>query len=223
MRDDKNRAIVLRKSGKSYNEIRDALGIAKSTLTSWFKNQKWSQKVKSRLAEVARENARKRMTAISHAAREKRAMVYEEHRRMARDNFRRLRGDELFMAGLMIYWGEGDNSIKNGIIRVTNTDPSMLKLFRIFLRKYLPDVYIKLKAYLILYPDLNDEVCKKFWARSLGISIDRFVKSQYITGSHPTKRLSYGVCTIVATSRAQKEIILEWLNLIRKEITLTRV
>lgn len=223
MRQDKDKAIALRKSGKSYNEIQGALGIAKSTLTSWFKNQKWSRTVKSQLTEIARENARKRMIAISHAAREKRVIVYEEHRRLARDNFKRLRKDELFMAGLMIYWGEGDNSVKNGIIRVTNTDPFMLKLFRVFLRKYLPDVYIKLKAYLILYPDLNDDVCKKFWARSIGISVDRFVKSQYIVGHHPTKRLSYGVCTVVAINRAQKEIILEWLNLMREEIKRMRV
>ena len=53
MRKDKDRAIALRKTGKSYNEIQETLGIAKSTLTSWFKNQKWSQAVKNQLAEVA--------------------------------------------------------------------------------------------------------------------------------------------------------------------------
>lgn len=223
MRKDKNKAIALRKSGKSYNEIQDALGIAKSTLTSWFKNQKWSRVVKSRLAEVARENARKRMTIISHAAREKRAMVYEEHRRIARDNFKQFQKNKLFVSGLMIYWGEGDNSIKNGVIRVTNTDPFMLKLFRIFLKKYLPNIFIKLRAYLVLYPDLDDIVCKKFWSRSISVPFDRFIKSQYITGRHPTRRLPYGVCTITATSRAQKEIMLEWLNLIRKEVGKMRV
>lgn len=199
------------------------LGVAKSTLTGWFKNQKWSQVVKKRLVEIARENARKRMMAISHAARRKRAVIYAEHRRVAQESFPRLRKDELFMAGLMIYWGEGDNNIKNGVIRVTNTDPFMLKLFRVFLREYLPDIFIRVRAYLILYPDLNDADCKKFWAQSVGIPVDTFMKSQYIKWRHPTKRLSYGICTVTATSRAQKEIILEWLDLTRKEIKQMRV
>ena len=41
----KNKAISLRKSGKSYNNIRKTLGItSKGTLSHWFKNIKLSKK-----------------------------------------------------------------------------------------------------------------------------------------------------------------------------------
>lgn len=223
MRSDKYQAIALRKSGKSYNEISEKLGIAKGTLTGRFKDEKWSKEVKNRLMKIARDNARKRMTKISHAARKEKEVLYKEKRRLARDDFQQFRTDRLFTACLIIYWGEGDSNAKNCAIRVTNTDPHMLKLFKIFLKKYLTDVFAKSRAYLILYPDLNDDVCKKFWSRSVGISVDKFTKSQYIKGSHPTRRLSYGVCTITATNRAQKEALLEWINLIRKEIKQMRV
>ena len=41
MRKDKKKAISLRLSGKSYNEISTKLGVPKSTLSSWFRREKW--------------------------------------------------------------------------------------------------------------------------------------------------------------------------------------
>jgi len=50
MRKDKEKAILLRKQGKSYKQIREELGIATSTLAGWFKNEPWSQEIKKRLS-----------------------------------------------------------------------------------------------------------------------------------------------------------------------------
>lgn len=223
MRTDKNNAIILRKSGKSYQKISKVLGIPKSTLTYWFKNVKWSKELKKQLVLKANIEARKRMIKISHQAKVEREKLYKNCRRIAKDKYRTYSKDSLFVGGLMTYWGEGDNKLKNGIIRVTNTDPAILKLFRLFIKKYLPSIYLKLRAYLILYPDLNDETCLKYWSKKVSIPLDKFFKSQYILGKHPTKRLLNGVCTVTITSRANKEIILSWINLKRKEINKMRV
>jgi hypothetical protein len=223
MRTDKNKATKLRKSGKSYGEIEKQLGVPKSTLTSWFRKENWSKSIKKRLSFIAIKNASKRMKIMSQKKKRERTKLYQSTKQLAQKQFRKISQEKLFLCGLVIYWGEGDSKLENGVIRVTNTDPVMLKLFHTFLKKYFPEISHKTKAYLILYPDLVDEKCKKFWSKKIGIKQNRFIKSQYIQGRHPTKRLDYGVCTITITSRAYKEKIIVWLELFRKEILKMRV
>ncbi len=46
MRKDKEKALCLRALGKSYQDIRKALHIPKSTLCDWLAGLRWSEKVK---------------------------------------------------------------------------------------------------------------------------------------------------------------------------------
>ena len=218
MRQDKIKAINLRKAGKSYRDIEAALNIPKSTLTGWFQKTEWSRKIKKELSLVARQKSSRRMKALLGRIKETRQKEYALSRKNAHQEFAKLKKELIFIAGLMIYWGEGDKNLVNGRIRVSNTDPVMIKLFNIFIQKYLREIFYKTKAYLVLYPDLNEEECKKFWSANTGISVEKFIKSTFISGQHPTKRLGHGICTIIITSRVFKEKINTWLNLIRNEV-----
>ncbi len=223
IKSNKIKAIMMRKGGASYQKISHTLKIPKSTLAYWFKDLNWSTVIKHRLTIQARQKAQKWMTILSHRARNKRLQFYKNKKIQAQQLFPTLKKQLLFISGLMAYWGEGDSNLHNGIIRVTNTDPMMLKTFRLFIKKFLPHLDAKIKAYLILYPDLRDKNCKLFWARKLNLPIAKFTKSHYIRGRHPTKRLSYGICTIIATSRADKEMVLAWIDLLRQDIDTVRV
>jgi len=217
MRKDKNLAIKLRKSGKSYEEIYKLTNIPKSTLSDWFSDIAWSKKTKESLSKIARKNASKRMTIISHKKREERKKHYKEKRNLSKKLFEKFKKENLFIAGLMLYWGEGDSKLTNGAIRIANSDPLMLKLFYKFLKVYLIEISKKAKIYLILYPDLNDKQCKEIWSKKVGISTDKFFKSTIIKGRCPTKRLSYGIGNLIIVNRAYKEIIINWVKLIKKE------
>ncbi len=217
MRQDKTKAIQLRKKGKSYQYISDFLNIPKSTLSNWFSNVEWSEKTKSNLSKMARENARKRMMIISHKRRNELKENYKRQKIIAENQFKKFVKDKLFIAGLMIYWGEGDSKLENGMIRVANTDPLMIKLFYKFLQKYLPKISHKAKIYLILYPDLDDNKCKNYWSKEVGLSLNKFMGSSYIQGKCPTKRLSYGVGNITISSRLYKEQIIAWIKLVRRK------
>ncbi len=219
----KDRAIALRKEGQSYNQICEKLNLSKSTLCTWLKGVAWSEAIRQQLSIGAREGARKRMTVISHRARAKRQHLYNEKRGYAQKTFPGFWKESLFSSGLMIYWGEGDRSIQNGMIRVSNTDPFLLRLFTIFLKKYFKGIFPKIKAYLILYPDLHDGQSRRYWSEHIGIPQSRFIKSHYIVGHHPTKRLPYGVCTVMIQSKAEKQVMHEWLELVRNKAKLMRV
>ncbi|MEK9208541.1 MAG: hypothetical protein AAB910_00510 [Patescibacteria group bacterium] len=213
MRKDKEKAVELRHSGKSYKQISRELGIAIGTLAGWFKSEPWSQEIKAKLsAEVSWSNANalKRLALANHDRWESKR---EEYRMAAIREFEELKNDPLFLAGVMLYWGEGEKQQKSGIVRLGNSEPEMVRIFHLFLTKALKVNHERISAWLLLYPDLVDSVQRNFWSKATGLSSSQFKKSIYIKGRHPTKRLSYGVCTIVVSSRALKERMLKWLEL----------
>ncbi|MEK7582501.1 MAG: hypothetical protein AAB452_01410 [Patescibacteria group bacterium] len=213
MRKDKEKAVALRRQGNSYKKIRDELGISTSTLASWFKNQPWSKVIKARLsAEVSLTNPRA-LQLMAQANHERWKMKHGEYRAAAVQDFERLKNDPLFLAGIMLYWGEGEKQSKSSVVRLGNSEPEMIRIFNLFLTRVLKISPEKISAWLLLYPDLVDAVQKKFWSKATGISMDRFKKSIYINGRRPQKRLSYGVCTLSVNSRALKERVLKWLEL----------
>ncbi len=213
MRKDREKAIELRRAGLSYKMIRQELGIPISTLTSWLKSEPWSQAIKDRLSREVSFSNPKALKAMAEANRERWKLKHEEYREAAIKEFQKLKSDPLFLAGLMLYWGEGDKVLKNSVVRLCNSEPEMIRIFNLFLTKALQISSDKISAWLLLYPDLVDSVQKNFWSKATGLSISQFKKSIYIKGRHPKKRLSYGVCTIFVSSRALKERMLKWLEL----------
>lgn len=207
----KIRAVNLRKIGKSYAEISRELGIAKSTLSNWFKNQKWSQAVRNKLVE----NNKAGKVLKLHTAHEKYWQnKYQEYRAEAYLEFKKFRNQPLFIAGTMLYWSEGDNNMRTSIVRLTNTDCRMLNIFGKFLKNYGNVDFSKVRLYMMLYQDLNEDICKKFWEENIDLPLTKFNKTQYIKGKdHPTKRLSYGICNINICSRELKEKIHTWIDL----------
>ncbi len=223
MRHDKSKAFQLRRQGKSYREIQKMLYISRSTISVWFGDVKWSQKIKKRLTKKNNAGLKERMKRMAEKARGKRLKLYRDKREQAIKMYEQFKKDQLFIAGLMIYWGEGDGKLENGKIRVANSNPFILKLFYQFLKKYFSEISQRAKMYLILYPDLDDDKCKKYWSHTIGIPLDKFFKSQYIRGRSLHRRLMCGVGNIIVSSRADKEIIYTWLKIKQEEIKHMRV
>ncbi len=218
MRNDKHLAEKLRRRNKSYNQISQELDISKSTLAHWFKNEDWSKKIKKELSQKALRIASKQLRLMNKAKAEKWEKWRQEFRDQAVKEFPSFKNNPLFLAGLMLYWGEGDSKIENCQVRLTNTDPEMIRVFSNFLQKICLVPLEKIRASLILYPDLNEQECKIFWSNVSGIPENQFFKTQFIKGRHPTRRLSKGMCLVSFTSRGLKEKIFVWLKLYQKEL-----
>src|SRR3989338_8507048 len=213
MRKDKEKAFELRRLNKSYKQISRDLNIPLGTISGWFKNELWSQDIRDKLGQEASLAFPEKLKLIIAANKQRWANIHEAHRQEAIKEFAVLKNDPLFLAGVMLYWGEGEKQPKSSQVRLANSEPEMIKIFYLFLTKVLKIHPDKIFAWLLLYPDLVDSVQKNFWSKASNIPLDNFKKSIYIKGRHPTKRLSYGVCTVVVSSRALKERILKWLEL----------
>ncbi len=214
----KEQALKLRRQGTSYKTIVKTIGVPKATLAGWLKGYKWSEVIKQKLTKIQNQNARIRMIAITDKAREHRRVLYQNYRDQARLNFEKHFKDPVFVAGLMLYWGEGDNKLSNGQIRISNSDPMILRFFRQFLFTYLPKIYSKIKMSLVLYPDLKDLQSRRYWSEKVGIPLDRFMKSQYIQGRSTKRTLPHGTAQIYVCSAAYKHQLLEWIEQARKYI-----
>ena len=218
MRKDKEKAFELRRQDKSYKQISRELGIPIGTLAGWLKNELWSKDIRDKLGSEASLAFPSKLRLMVAANKKRWSDLHETYRKEATKEFPVLRDNPLFLAGIMLYWGEGEKQKKSSQVRLSNSEPEMLKIFYLFLTKVLEIHPNKIFAWLLLYPDLIDSVQKNFWSKTTNIPLENFKKSIYIKGRHPTKRLSYGVCTVAVSSRALKERILKWLELYQNHL-----
>ena len=216
MRKDKEKATELRRLGISYKQIGRELGIPIGTLAGWFKNEPWSIEIRDRLASTESLAYPEKLKRLIDVVKQKHAILHESYRKEARDEFTILKKDHLFIAGVMLYWGEGDKKVENSQVKLSNSEPGMIKVFYLFLIEVMKIPSEKIKINLLLYPDLADMPLRNLWSIATGIPLSQFKKSVYIQGRHPAKRLSYGVGNIRVGSRKYKEKILEWIKLYEK-------
>lgn len=217
-RNDKHLALKLRKQGKAYNFISKQLGVPKSTLSDWFGSLKWSNGIKTELTRNANIMARKRMHLIAKANKERWRKWRLQYRVEAIREFPKLKNNRLFISGIMLYWAEGDNGINGSSVRLANIDSRIIRIFINFAEKICKVEKENIRMGLLLYPDLNERICKNFWNKRSGIPLSQFYKTQIIKGRHPTKRLQYGICLVKVGGRGLKEKIKVWIDLYAREL-----
>ena len=218
MRFDKLKAFELRKQGKSYKEIKAVLGMSLATLSDWFKNEAWSGEIKSHLVSLASTKNSDKLKLMHIARRNQLDRLYDKARQEAREEYQKHRTNPLFVGGLMIYWGEGDKLSKYRC-GIANTEPLIIKIFIRFLLEICKIKNEKITVWLLLYPDLKDEICRNFWKGKIGLSESNFAKSITIQGRSSIRRLSYGVCNIAVHNRYFKEKMLAWLQLSAEDLS----
>ena len=217
-RNDKHLAVRLRRLGKGYNFISKELGVPKSTLSDWFSGMTWSKVVKTKLTERANLMARKRMKILAAAQKKRWQKWREQHRLEAIKEFPELKNKPLFIAGLMLYWAEGDNGKAGSNVRLTNIDPRMIKVFINFALSLCKVPKENIRIGLLIYPDLNENICKNFWSKYTSVPVNQFHKIQVIKGRHPTKRLEYGICIVRVGGGGLKEKIRTWIDRYSREL-----
>lgn len=207
----------MRRSGKSYAEIFALLKIPKSTLSDWFANSDWSHDLKQRLSKSAQVEHTIRLRELNKLRGANLKQAYAEAREEARIEFETLKYNPLFIAGVMLYWGEGDK-LTNYSTKITNTDPHLIRLYVFFLEKVCRIPKEKIRGHILIYPDLNEETCRLYWASRAHIDLSRFTKCTVIQGKRTIRPLAYGVCMIGISSTYFKVKMLEWLKLLPTEL-----
>ena len=209
---DKQKALIMRQKGMSYSQIKEKLGISKSTLSGWLYNMPLSPK---RIRELQADSPI-RIEKYRNTMRAKReARLNQVYKKFEKDIGSFTKRD-LFIAGLFLYWGEGTKTQKTSVV-LTNTNPSMLKFFIRWLKLF--NVKRKdLKIKLHLYSDMDIKKSIDFWSKELKISKSQFTKP-YIkktTFSSITYKNGFGkgTCCVMFDDRDLWEYIIMGLKYI---------
>jgi len=217
MRKDKETAIVLRREGKSYQEIYESLSIPRSTLSEWFSKEDWSGEIRKRLATSIQEEHTIRLVDLNKIRGQHLAKAYEAAREEARQEFELLKYNPLFISGVMLYWNGGTKDPKQGV-KFASSDSKMIKLYVEFLTKSCHLPIGKIKAYILIYPNLEEKTTRAYWSKMSGLPWENFTESIVLKGRHATRRLSWGVCTVSISSTYFKQKMLEWIKLLPNEL-----
>lgn len=189
-----------RDEGLSYNEIAAKTGISKSTLSNWLRDVQLTPEQEHRLQERLWANRagfaaralptnRERYAQAREAAWRAGAMVIEELPK-ARPV------DELALA--MLYLGEGSKSRHQ--VQLASMDVSIMRYFVCTLIQ-LYDVDVRrfsVRLNLVEAARPIESELKLWWSSSLGIALERFVRSQY-DARNTSLVLTHdyhGVCTV---------------------------
>lgn len=203
-------SVELRKNGLSYSEIKQQLGVAKSTLSVWLKDKPLSLEQKLRLNSkrlIATENYRDTMA-------KKRQLEYMQILKEVNKDILPLSHRELKIGGLFLYWGEGGKTNKCQV-SISNSDPRVL----VFAKRWLTVVYgvldQKMRVRLTLYSDMNVGEEVAFWMKKLDLPVEQFRKVRVKVGIGKSNGgFQHGTCEIVVTDTAVKTEIMAGLEAI---------
>ena len=214
---EKSRAIVLRKTGMSYSQIKNKLKVSKSTLSAWLRGMPLSEK---RIKELQADSPM-RIERYRNTMRRKRETRWGGVFNQISKDIGKLSEREFFLAGLFLYWAEGGKTERFSLT-FSNTDPDMMVFFVKWMKKCLKvkekDMHVKIH----LYKDMNINDFQNFWAKKLKVSRKTFEKP-YIKDSKLVN-LSYrngfgkGTCNVRIHNRDKTEYITQGLKYISKLI-----
>lgn len=202
---------TFRKLGFSYKEIMRFFPIAKGTVSHWCKDIELTDRHIQRLQERKKQGSYLAGLKGSKANQEKRAKEVRQIKQSAKSEVPFLINERLWLAGLMLYWGEGHKSNNVG---VTNSDPDIFKLMMEWFRIYCNIDNAKFKAYLNLHSGQDEDEIKEFWSKVIKLPKEQFGKS-YIKkeGTGHRKNILYkGTLRITICNSNLLYKILGWLE-----------
>lgn len=203
----KLQAIELRKQGLSYAEIKKSISVSKSTLSNWLKDIELSDEHKKRLSRLqatAYLGAKKiQAKSLAH---------HNEIKDAAKKEVLNLVNNSLFIAGLMLYWAEGDK--RSGRVQFSNSDPEMIKLMMNWLRKFCNVPESKFRIGLFVHSLHMREDYLEFWGKITGVPITQFNRpyTKPTIFSIRKNKLYEGTCVIKIHNKDLSSRIIGWID-----------
>ena len=212
--DLKNKAISLRKEGRTYSEILVMVPVAKSTLSLWLRNVGLAKAQKQRLT------LKKIQAGLrgGEARKQQRIESQEKIFFQAHKDISKISKIELWLIGIALYWAEGSKEKEyypGSRIQFGNSDPRMIQVFLRWLKDILGIPLDKIGIDIYIHKNSKNSIVevKKYWSEVTGFPESRltniyFKKHKIKTNRRNTGRLYYGGLrvTVKASSTLVRQI-----------------
>jgi len=168
---DHQQALALRKQGKSYSQIKNILGVSKSTLSGWLRNHPLSKQRIKELRDWNEQRIERFRETMGRKKQKRLNLILAEQKKLLLP----LKKREIFLIGLGLYWGEG-TKCRMDYLSVANTNPDVINFYIYWLNKCLDVPKSKMKAYLHLYDDMDVKKEVAYWSTTLDVPKSQFTK-----------------------------------------------
>ena len=213
--EEKNKAQQLRYQGFSIKQIAETLNVSKGSASGWVRDIVLQENkfvnIENR-RRLGRDQSRKtRLSNIAKANIELCARCKEEILPFSQR--------DLWVAGLMVYAGEGSKTAKvsNQHVEVTNSNPDILRIFIKFLMNICSVPRSKIRVRLILYEDIDSKEACDYWSEELDIPSGQF-QNPFIKQSYANlpyrhlRRSKYGTAHVNLYDVKIYRKIMGWLQ-----------
>jgi transcriptional regulator with XRE-family HTH domain len=177
---EKIKARELRRKGESMKEIAKKLKVSKGTVSIWCRDIKLTKKQAKRLKEKMIKAGHKGRIKGAKIQRERHLRKVKELKKQGIERVNKLNKRDLLIAGIALYWGEGDR--KDNMIRFGNSDPQMIK----FMLNWFEKNWKVGKDRIKLHIGINEihkgrlEEVEKYWSKVTNIPRNQFGKTVLI-------------------------------------------
>lgn len=177
---EKIKAQKLRKQGQSIKEIAKRLNVSKSTVSIWCRDIQLTKEQIARLDARQTKGAYKGRLKGAKIQRERYLEKVEKLKNQGIKTINKLNRRDLLIAGIALYWGEGDR--KDNMARLGNSDPKMIK----FMLNWFKKIWKIDKNRIKLHIGINQihkkriEEVEKYWSKTTGIPRKQFGKTVLI-------------------------------------------
>ncbi len=224
-KEEKDKAIKLRKLGKTYTEILKAVSVAKSTLAIWLKDANLSIPEKQKFTEA------KRLASLRGGQAKKKQRIENQNKilRKATNDISGLSSHEIFLIGVVLYWAEGTKEKEyhpGSQLQFSNMDPKIIQIFLVWLTNVCKINKDMIVFNIFLHQTHKHRVgeVRRYWSKVTGFPVNRFKSVYWKTNKLRTIRKNtedkyYGVLKIkVKRSSELVRKIAGWSNGIFEKI-----
>ncbi len=170
-KEEKDKAIELRKQGYSLKEIVSELSVSKSSVSLWVRDIILTTDQKKRLSEKGHSLEiieRRRSTRLTNEKASRQIIINTGIAEI--DSVSK---QELMFFGIAAYWGEG-NKKHRGSVEFFNSDPKFIKIMIKFFTEVCGVPHNKLKGRIHLHQHLDARTAENYWVKISGIPITQF-------------------------------------------------
>jgi len=154
-------ARAMRARSMTLQDIATELGVAKSSVSRWVRDVPFTPSKR-------RTGPQRRPHPFHEAKLAQIAALNAE----GIERIGKLSDDAFLVAGVALYAGEGSKT--DGEVRFTNTDPSMIRFFCAWLRRYFTVDETRLRMRIYLHRGLDLDAAEQHWSKVTGIDRAQF-------------------------------------------------
>ncbi len=175
----KNKAIKLRKEGRSISEISNSLNVPKSTIGVWCRNIKLGKKQIERLAERQISGSYKGRMIFLEKIRKERLLQTENLKKKGLKELGVISNRDLFVSGIAFYISEGATSDCTEEVSFTNSDFKTV----LFMKRWFSEICGVTNDRFIIQVRINKahkyriKTVENYWSKILNIPKNQLTKT----------------------------------------------